>query len=375
MTTLAYTKTVEATESNVLFIVFSSINTHKNKFGFFKSFSKSACHKIFINTENNDWYQNGNPDFNSPAKLVSHLRSEIARLKPSRVIAFGTSMGGYAALFYGSLLDCDEIIAFSSETILCLDTSRSKKYNVKINPNNLDIKILIKKSVNTRVHLIVGESDIVDLYCAAHIKDLPNVKITSLRRIGHETPRYIHDNISFDTYIDLIIKDYHQDLFPNKGGIMNHADAIHALFKASSLEYLGKSKESYLEISEFEKILFEHEVFHYYRSVYHKCRNEMELALESALYATLLNPDYGIGHQFLGILQGINNQHESAVDSLEKAKSCISVRPNSQIDYFLAYSYYKLGRLDEALHLLDFCIGKNIKKADSLNLKAIILSK
>lgn len=374
MTELNYTQTIEAVKSDTLFIVFSAIGTQKNKFSFFKSFSEVLCHKIFVNTANNDWYQNGNPDFNSPTKLLRHLKLEIARLKPSRVIAFGTSMGGYGALLYGSLLKCTEIIVFSSETILCLDASRSKKYNVQINHKIPDIKQSIQNAKKTKIYLIVGESDIVDLYCAAHIKNLSNVKITSLRRIGHETPRYIHDNISFSKYIELIFNNYQLDFFPNKGSILNHTNAINALFKASSLGYQGKSNDSYLELLDSKDILFEHELYHYYKSIYHKSKNEIELALEAALYSTLLNPDFGPGYQFLGILQGINNQYNTAIQSFEKAKKCIAVKPNSQIDYFIAYNYYKLGVLDTALKITELCIQKNIKISDSLKLKELIVN-
>ena len=52
------------------------------------------------------------------AGVVSHLRSEIDDLSPSRVVTIGSSMGGYAAVRAGIALEAHTAVAFSPQVLI-----------------------------------------------------------------------------------------------------------------------------------------------------------------------------------------------------------------------------------------------------------------
>ena len=86
-------------------------------FEFFNILSDSKFDKIFIRDFNQMWYLKGiDEEISSFNNLLDYLRSLIKDY--DRVIFLGNSMGGYAAILFGILLDVDKVISFSPQTFI-----------------------------------------------------------------------------------------------------------------------------------------------------------------------------------------------------------------------------------------------------------------
>ena len=75
--------------------------------------------KVLVRDSGNAWYHRkiaglgGHPD-----ETVESLRALIAAIAPSKVVTIGQSMGAYAAVMYGLLLDVDSVVAFGPLSFL-----------------------------------------------------------------------------------------------------------------------------------------------------------------------------------------------------------------------------------------------------------------
>jgi len=69
--------------------------------------------RIMLRDSRNAWYQYGVAGLGDSVDAVAaRLRQMIAAIKPSKVICIGQSMGGYAAILFGMLLQADAVIAY-----------------------------------------------------------------------------------------------------------------------------------------------------------------------------------------------------------------------------------------------------------------------
>lgn len=86
---------------------------------FYKSLEDLKCDKIFIKDVNQAWYHKGvNSEIDDVYKLRSFLKSYISINSYSRIVFVGNSMGGYAAILFGSMLNVNHVLAFSPQTFI-----------------------------------------------------------------------------------------------------------------------------------------------------------------------------------------------------------------------------------------------------------------
>jgi hypothetical protein len=151
-----------------------------------------SVHLMFINNGSNQWYQGGIPGLGHDVhETVAQIGRSANVLGASDIYCIGGSMGGHGASLYGALLGA-RILAFGCETILKLPHSRSTKLMVPgFVPPLPDLAPILKNS-RFLMNLYCGERDPVDLYCAAHVKSLPSVRVTTLRSVAHGPPGYLH---------------------------------------------------------------------------------------------------------------------------------------------------------------------------------------
>jgi pimeloyl-ACP methyl ester carboxylesterase len=75
--------------------------------------------KVLVRDSGNAWYHRKIAGLGShPDETAATLRALIAAIAPSQVITIGQSMGAYAAVMYGLLLDVDSVIAFGPLSFL-----------------------------------------------------------------------------------------------------------------------------------------------------------------------------------------------------------------------------------------------------------------
>lgn len=202
-----------------LIITFGGISggIHGPLFEFKKFLSKNIdCHVIFIRDTNQSWYHKGVIGLGENINEVkNNIREIINKINYSMIITIGGSMGGYAALLFGSLLPVNGIIAFGPQTFI--DKDNIKKYkdnrfesqmeNLYNNNNDDTYYDLSKLSFqNINVQIIYGSKCDLDKIHAERMKN-KNVIVTG-ECFGHGVVKNLRDNgmlvkIINDMIIDL----------------------------------------------------------------------------------------------------------------------------------------------------------------------------
>ena len=165
-----------------MLIVLSSVNS--NGFSFLDRFEDLDASKIFIRDPYDAWYNRGVGDgLDSIEALTGYLRSEIARLRPNRVVMFGTSMGGYAALLLGLELGAESVVAVSPQSIL--DPRLPHTPSVLYPGPHFDLAPRFQACTQPlRITLFFGAADMVDCYNALRIQQ-PGVKLIPIKDADH----------------------------------------------------------------------------------------------------------------------------------------------------------------------------------------------
>ncbi|NJM20899.1 MAG: hypothetical protein HC836_32550 [Richelia sp. RM2_1_2] len=131
--------------------------------------AQRQLNKIFLKDSTNSWYHNGVQGLGeSIDEVAQSLQALIESMQPSRIIAVGQSMGGYAAIAFGILLKVDTVISFGS--LSCLDSrfaqltqdTRWLPCSLQLESSNLScsyfdlIPLCQSKPAHTKIHYIFG---------------------------------------------------------------------------------------------------------------------------------------------------------------------------------------------------------------------------
>lgn len=146
-----------------LIIVFSSVNS--NGFSFSKQFSDLSINKVFVRDKLDAWYQKGTGSYTTSVEgLAGKLSEIIASTQPSRTLTFGTSMGGYASILFGNLINVDAVIASSPQTLLDSRLPHTPSSDFS-DYKYFDLSKILRSDYADRRHIVFsGADDLVDLY-------------------------------------------------------------------------------------------------------------------------------------------------------------------------------------------------------------------
>lgn len=82
--------------------------------------SGQPLNRIMVRDCQNGWYHWEIPGLGQHVdEVAANLKSMIEAIQPSKVITIGQSMGGYAAIMFGTLLQADLILSFGALSFLC----------------------------------------------------------------------------------------------------------------------------------------------------------------------------------------------------------------------------------------------------------------
>ena len=169
----------------------------------FKNFLQKNvdCHFIFVKDTNQCWYHKGAIGLGNSIDSASHnLKIIINRINYSKVLTIGGSMGGFAALLFGSILKVDGIISFSPQTFI---DKKSRKLNdddrwskqmkyVHKNFNSEYFDLVNLKFNNIKVYSIYGKEDRLDQIHTERLRS-KGINISSYSG-GHNVVKTIRDN-------------------------------------------------------------------------------------------------------------------------------------------------------------------------------------
>jgi len=109
-------------KKHVLLLAFGGL---ANKIGFpMFEFNKitsglKSINKIYLRDQNRLWFHRGLPDVGDDIESIATLlRQYTTHQSTHKVIVFGNSGGGYAALLFGHILQVDEVHAFAPKTYI-----------------------------------------------------------------------------------------------------------------------------------------------------------------------------------------------------------------------------------------------------------------
>jgi hypothetical protein len=136
---IEYNDKINSVETDLCVIYFSSNEIYyPNTFGAFEytilksdkyewkrnKFTNAKKH-IFLRDIHKQWYLSGiNDKLNNPEKVLDFLRNETIGY---RIYTVGSSAGGYGALLFGNLLECDRVYAFNAQLNLNVTIKNSNR--------------------------------------------------------------------------------------------------------------------------------------------------------------------------------------------------------------------------------------------------------
>lgn len=143
--------------------------------------------RVYARDHARSWYHKGFPGIDDgPASNAAFLRSVVGDAGVERVVLTGNSMGGYAAMLYGLLLDASEVHAFAPHTTL-VTASESwfpeqadalAAVHAAYAPTYFDLREhMLAYRGRCQFHIHFSEADPYDAGYAAYVADAPGVHL------------------------------------------------------------------------------------------------------------------------------------------------------------------------------------------------------
>ena len=175
-------------------------------FEFFQLARDVAAHKLFLRDVHQAWYHRGLPGVGGRIdEIAAFIRTEIAGMGATRIAVFGNSMGGYAALLFGALLNAHEVHAFAPQTFLSpgsLIRHRDFRWKRDIwrvyfssdRSAHLDLREALRPANQTQFHIHFSSENRLDAIHAQHLAGIANVHLHDHPEGGHRVVKALRDN-------------------------------------------------------------------------------------------------------------------------------------------------------------------------------------
>ena len=163
-------------------------------FEFFSLTNALDLNKIYLRDLSQTWYHDGLTGISKNIdETVLFLRRKIDESGAEKVILFGNSMGGYAAILFGILLNAPIVHAFSPQTFIDNEDyfKKEDKRLIRYVHNNFPDKYFDLKNViqahdySGTIHLYFNFFHGRDRKRALHIKSSKNVELHSFCGFTH----------------------------------------------------------------------------------------------------------------------------------------------------------------------------------------------
>ncbi len=206
---IEYTDETDQTESDLCVLYFSSNEIYypntlssfnysiiqRDKYEWKRNKFPKAKKHIFIRDIHKQWYLSGiNDTLDNPKKLLDFLRKET---EGYRTITIGSSAGGYGALLFGSMLECERIYAFNAQLNLTVTMQNSNALTdpvlfEKVNDVNCkayyDLSNFISPITDNYYFQSCQSQMDIEQYEAISLEAQNNLKIIRLQTANHGFP-------------------------------------------------------------------------------------------------------------------------------------------------------------------------------------------
>lgn len=193
-----------ASSKRRLLVVFSAANAPK--FTFFKSTEKMRPDRLHIrDPEGNAWYQNGLREGETLHDIETRL-AEVAK-DYREVWMIGSSMGAYAALYFGARIGAQRVLAIAPQILVDSRFSRGPRSGVKV--QTPDIADLVRNARSTSFTIVFGSFDLIDTYNISRLycgDDMPlHIRVLQYEGQDHMLPVRLEEECTLMRYFQMIL--------------------------------------------------------------------------------------------------------------------------------------------------------------------------
>ncbi|GGE61186.1 hypothetical protein [Actibacterium pelagium] len=160
---------------------------------------------VFVKDFSRVWFQQGLNGVTSNRQETSAFLEELLSKLPRPWTFIGSSSGGYAALFFGTRLSADRVLAFAPQTLVDRHTfSRFAKMRPfeagfkASDPENDLLNCMSKTGDGPAIKVFHGNSHYKDKRQAARIAELPNVSVVGAETNTHNIAQHLRNQGSLD---------------------------------------------------------------------------------------------------------------------------------------------------------------------------------
>jgi predicted esterase YcpF (UPF0227 family) len=214
---------VELRGSSILLVSFGGIRQGLGVpvFEFFNSISYIECDKIFLRDFNQSWYQKGvDSELNHVDKVLNYLRKIIDKNEYKNICFLGNSMGGYASILFGTILNVDTVISFAPQTFINRINrfmKKDKRWSHEINliynydlkrKEYFDLKKYLKKNnaYKTKINIYYSSSHTLDSKHSERLLHVKGVNLIPFEKGGHSVVKTLRDNGQLKALLESVLK-------------------------------------------------------------------------------------------------------------------------------------------------------------------------
>ncbi|OAP39192.1 tetratricopeptide repeat protein [Sinorhizobium americanum] len=341
------------------------------------SFAEYETNAIFIRDPGKSWYNGAIPGLSGNAnELLDLLRAHCAKFDLSRVTVAGTSMGGYAAILFGTLLGAGRVVAIGPQIVLDKNLPRSPSAPVKYS----DLApVIVGKHERTAIDIWYGFESALDLYNALLVPQIDGVRTFGVRGAMHNVLakfkrtnelRRFFSHIAIGTPFDVPVFHINGDLrerilqagerfFVQKDypGAISISTPIVEQISLSSVHFLIGASHFRMKDLELARQSFERAASacdenydaHHHLGLYFEKKGDFKAAEASfARGLEYFDAPNGLRFSKLAASQFRNGKYQEAIANHQQA---ISLDPSISRSHFeLAMMYDRAGVGDRALH-------------------------
>lgn len=193
-------------EAKRLLIVFSAANA--KSFTFYRNTIRMRPDILYVREPaGNQWYQHGLRE----SETLPDMCKEIAEIsgRYEEVYTLGSSMGGYAALYVGAVLEAKSVLAIAPQIIVDPRFSRGPTRKTNILTKNIAPFLTSSKS---RFNIAYGNFDVIDIYnmdaLHKHVEGMSNFRIIEYDSLDHMFPKEIDIDCTLEKFFrGLLFRD------------------------------------------------------------------------------------------------------------------------------------------------------------------------
>jgi len=288
----------ENKESTELVVYFSSASSNKSFEGY-NLMSQYEQNKLFIRDPYRTWYH-GSKDgaLKTVEDHISCIKSYIENFDTHKITFIGASMGGYAALLFGSIFNVGKIIAFSPQIILNSKVPFTPNVEVQYD----DISSVIKANNSSNIDIWFGEEEPVDFYQIYHIMSEKKINFFPVKDSAHNVLFFFKTKFVLHDLYDFYFKNKKLDFPLHNSNYMLKKSALFLIMKKTvEAFYIEDNPDKAISILEETKLISSTWAgAYYFKGLIYIKQNKDNLAALAFKQTIFLQPSHYDAAFFLG---------------------------------------------------------------------------